>query len=239
MAVDKAEKPRASVRWGRILTTLIVLAVAGAGLYGASWLNARRYFLIVGATEVRVARGRMLPVGHEGFVPREPDLRRAYEPFTLPGGINVPRGETTFSDRVELDQALFRLLKDCIGYTLSKDDRSAPEQVEKYLLQIRAVPGTSVSQQIELQALERDAAYVGAKHRLSEGVTALKDAARMFRDSSKGASGRNSDAEARAAVIDAAIARLESENGAHANDPKSANVATHLAVTTTTSTTTR
>jgi hypothetical protein len=236
---EKTAAPKGSVRWGRILTSMIILAIAGAALYGASWLNSRRYYLIVGATEVRVAKGRMLPVGHEAFIAREPDLRRAYEPFPLPGGINVPRGETTFIDRVELDQALFRLLKDCIGYTLSKDDRSAPESIEKYLLQIRAIPGTSVSQQIELQTLERDAAFVGARHKMSEGLTSLKDAVRMFRESAKGASGRNSDAETRAAIIEAAIARIESEaglSGANGATQPNENPAIDAAPTTTTAT---
>jgi hypothetical protein len=215
MAKDKEPAPKTrSFRWGRMFVTLIVLVVGGAGLYVASWLNSRRYFLVVGPAEARVAKGRMLPIGHEPFVPNETELRRAYEPFTLPSGINVPRGETTFTDRIELDQALFRLLKDCIGFTLSRDDRTTPALVEKYLRQLRAIPGTSVSQQIELGALERDAAFVTARHRLDEGVAALKDAARMFRESAQGPGGAARDGETRAKQIEAALQRLETKDAA-------------------------
>lgn len=212
MPKEQAPPKTRSFRWGRLFATLIVLAIAGGSLYVASWMNARRYFLIVGPTEVRIAKGRMLPVGFELFVPKEPELRKAYEMFALPSGINVPRGETTFTDRVELDQALFRLLKDCIGFALSRDDRSTPAQVEKYLAQIRAIPGTSVSQQIELGHLSRDAAYVSARHKLDEAVAGLKEAARMFRESAKGADGAARDGETRANAIEAAILRIEAKD---------------------------
>lgn len=222
MAKEQSTPKKRSFRWGRMLATLIILGLAGGGLYVASWLNARRYFLVVGATEVRIAKGRMLPVGFEPYIPNEVELRRAYETFPLPSGINVPRGETTFTDRVELDQALFRLLKDCLGYTLSKDDRATATLVDKYLHQIRAIPGTSVSQQIELGALERDASYVTARQKLDEAIAGLKEAARMFRDSAKGAGGATGDGDARAAIIETAVERLEAKATKDAKDAKDA-----------------
>jgi hypothetical protein len=238
----KDKSAKRGVRWGRILFTFLFLGAAGAGLYVASWFNARRYFMIVGATEVSVAKGRMLPVGHEPFVPGEVELRRAYEPFPLPSGISLPRGETMFSDRVELDQALFRVLKDSIAYSLSEDNRRTAELVGRYLKQIKAIPGTSVSQQLELVTLERDASYQDARQHLTEGVTALKEAARLFRESARGQGARSHDGEWRARAIEAAIDKLgaavTSPSDA-ARDGASPDVRTRTATSAVTSTTAR
>lgn len=203
-------RPQRGVRWRRIFGTLLALALVGGGVYVASWLNARRYFLIVEATEVRVARGRMLPVGHQPFVPVEPELRRAYESFPLPGGIKLPRGESTFDDRVELDQALFRVLKDAIAFSLMEENRRTTELVARYLKQVKAIPGTSVAQQLELASLERDAAYHDAREHLNDGVAALREAARLFHESARGQGGREKDGELRARAVEAVLEHLAS-----------------------------
>ena len=106
MAKDREAAPKTKkVRWGRMFAAVIILALLGGGLYVASWLNARRYYLVIGQSEVRVARGRMLPVGYEAYVPNQIELRRAYEPFALPSGINIPRGETAFRSALREEAA--------------------------------------------------------------------------------------------------------------------------------------
>lgn len=206
----KTEPPRKrGLRWRRMFVALVLLGLAAAGVYLASWMNSRRYSLIVDATEVRVAKGRMLPIGHEPFVPSDIALRRAYQAFPLPSGIKIPRGETTFSDRVELDQALFNVLKDSAKFALSEDNRRTPELVATYLRQIHAIPGTSVSQQLEIAQLGRDAAYVEARLRMNEGVASFKEAARLYRESAQGQGARERDGEARARAIEATIERLD------------------------------
>jgi hypothetical protein len=208
-ATTPTPKPKKrGIRWKRLFWTFVVLGAIAGGVYAASYINERRYFLIVTETEVKVAKGRMLPVGHAPFVPSDVDLRRAYQSFPLPGGIKLPRGETAFTDRVELDQALFRVLKDSIAYSLSEDNRRTPELVQIYLRQIRAIPGTSVSQQLELAALARDAEYVEARQHLADGIALLKQSSDLFRSSSKGQGGRTRDGEYRAQAIDAALDRL-------------------------------
>src|SRR5262249_54838067 len=105
-------------------------------------------------------------------------------------------------------QALFRVLKDAIAFTLSEDNRRTPELVQIYLKQIRAIPGTSVAQQLELASLERDAEYVEARQHLADGIALLKQAADLFRSSSKGQGGRIRDGEYRAQSIESALERL-------------------------------
>lgn len=205
---SKGTKPRRGVRWGRIGAALLLLGALGGGLYLASWINARRYFLIVRAHEVRVARGRMLPVGHRAFVPAEPELRRAYESFVLPAGLVAPHGETMFDERADLDRALYRLLRDAIAFSLSSESRRAPEQVARYLAQLRAVPGASAGDQLELAELERDAAYLEARFALEDGTKLLESSARLFRQSARGRGASRQDGEWRARAIEGIVATL-------------------------------
>lgn len=218
------DKPRKKLKIGRIFATLLVLALIGAGAYGASWLNARRYFLIVDATEVRVGKGRMLPVGHEPFQPADPALRKAYQPFPLPGGMKLPRGETVFDDRVQLDQSLYRMLRDAAEYSMAADNARTAELTTQYIEQLEALPGLTAQQQAKLKELERDATYVEARGYLQRGRENLKKAAQLFRESAKGASGRHRDGEARAAAVELALVRLnevEAEVSAGAAKPAS------------------
>jgi hypothetical protein len=216
-----ARKPR--IRIGRILTALTVLALLGAGLYGASWLNARRYFLIVSATEVRVAKGRMLPVGHASFVPLDPAIRRAYETIPLPGGMKVPRGTTTFTDRVELDQAIYRLLEDAAELALTAHPDRAAELVPRYLAQMRSLPGVTVDQQASIARLERDARYVSASAMLNGATQRLTDAEAMFRESANGS--RFVDGAAKADAIRAALEVLQRDLAKGRNPPNAASEA--------------
>ncbi len=196
---------RSPSRWTRFFVVLVLLGAVAGGGYFASWLNAKRFFLIVDRTEVRVAKGRMLPVGEEPFIPRDPGLRRAYERFPLPGGMGVPRGKTQFSDRVELDQALYRLLKDATEFTIASGTARAPELTARYLKQIKALPGVSVEQQVELMRLGRDAQYVEAVGHLRQGLKRLKTAQKLFEGSSQGGGGRHNDGDTRARAVARAL----------------------------------
>lgn len=178
--------PRRRVRFGRILLSLLVVGVLAGGAYGASWLNARRYFLVVGATEVQVHKGRMLPVGHEPFVPFDADLRRAYRALPLPGGLKLPRGETVFDDRVQLDQALYRILVDAAEYALAQDNARTSELVQHYIEQLKALPGTNVRQHGLLTQLERAAGIVEARGHVTRARALLERAETLFRAAAVG-----------------------------------------------------
>lgn len=187
---------------------LVVVGLLGAAGYVASVLNSRRYFIVVGPAKVNIERGRMLPYGHEPFVPKDPTIRKAYASFSLPGGMKVGRGTSTYDDRVELDQALFRLLRDAARVAVDVDNERTPTLLPRYIEQMAAIPGVSSEQQIELRSLERDAAYVRARHAAEEGRERLVEAARLFKEASRGTSGRFPDAEARALRIHRLLDRL-------------------------------
>jgi hypothetical protein len=166
------------LRW--LLYFAIVVAVLAAVAYGASWLNARRYYLVVGPGEVEVGKGRMFPVGYEPFRPDDPSTRKAYRGFELPGGIKVARGTTIFTDRVELDQALFRLLSDAARYAMSKDTARSPDLVQSYIEQLEVLPGVSIEQQVQLQKLKRQAEFARGRALVREAVARLEKAGEAF-----------------------------------------------------------
>src|SRR5687768_16370393 len=182
----KPEKPKRRVRVGRILFSVVFLALLGGGLYFASWLNSRRYFLTIDNTEARIGKGRMLPVGNAPFVPIDAALRPAYQPIPLPGGMKVPRGTMTFGDRIELDQTLFRLLHDATEFTLASDNERTPELTLRYLEQIKSLTGITVQQQLEIAKLERDAQYVRARALQETSTKNLAEARKLFLESSRG-----------------------------------------------------
>jgi len=169
-----------------LLILLVVLAVLGAIAYGASWLNHRRYYLVVGPASVQIGKGRMLPMGWEPFRPDDPSLRRAYAEFELPGGIKVARGTTIFVDRVELDQALFRLLSDAARYAMSRDTARSPKLVQGYIERLEALPGVSIDQQVELQKLRRQAEFARARQLVRDAAELLAKATEAFEASAGG-----------------------------------------------------
>ena len=211
MSEPTPSRPKKRIRFGRILLVFVLLGLLGAGLYGASWLNARRYFLIVGLKEVRIGKGRMLPIGHRPFVPRDPSLRGAYRSFPIPSGMKEARGETTFDDRVQLDQALFRLLRAATEYALTTENAEAQINVARYLEQLRAIPGINAEQQGDLMKLEKDASYVEASGHLTKAQALMEKAKGLFEKSATGGGGRFSDGRDRASTIEAALVVLKTD----------------------------
>lgn len=186
-----------------------ILVVFGLGAYGASWYNSQKYVLVVEATQFRVAKGRMLPWGDRPFLPSNPDLRKAYRTAPLPSGMKLPRGRTVFFDRVQLDQALYRLLKDATDFSLAQDNARTSELTEQYLAQIDALPGLNVQQQTSVMQLRREVGYIEAKNELDRARTLLQSAEAKFWEASKGA-GRYADGGAKATAIARVLTILES-----------------------------
>jgi hypothetical protein len=198
----------AKKRLQRLMTIFLVLGLVAAVGYGASWLNHRRYFLIVAPGEVRVEKGLMLPYGHQPFIPEDPTIRAAYRRFALPGGMKVGRGKSVFDDRVELDQALFRLLNDAAEYALEAESGRTGKLLPQYLEQMSSIPGVSTQQQVDLRRLERDAAYVKGRDAQVRAVELLHEAAEAFRTATEGTGTRYTDAEERAERVERILSSM-------------------------------
>jgi len=223
MSDEAAAPPKKKVRWGRILGFILFLGIAGAVAYGLSWLNARTYYLVVDATEVRVGKGKMLPMGYDPFVPPDPALRRAYQPFELPGGMRIERGQRKLDDRVELDQALFQVLQDAAQFSLSKEDARTPELVSLYIERMRALPGVNSEQRARIDEVAKRALFIEAKGLFEQGLGALKQAKEKF---SASAEGGEASAKAAAAPylerIEGALERLDGSRPASPSAPPAA-----------------
>lgn len=247
MSEEEAKTPKKKIRWGRIFGFIVFLGVAVAVAYGLSWLNARTYYLVIGPTEVQVGKGRMLPVGYEPFVPLDPALRRAYESFPLPGGMPLERGQEKLSDRVELDQALFRVLVEASQYSLQQKNERTPQLVKTYLARLRALPGTNAEQRQKIEDLAKEALFVEAEGSYQAGVEALEAAVDKFVASAKGQpAARAAEAQAYADRIDEALrvlrrGRAAPTRRAPPEEPPSADTppASFRALTSTTGTSTR
>src|SRR5262245_32531005 len=99
---------RASSAFKRLIVALLVLALAGAVVFLLSQLNARTYSLEYANGKIFILKGRMLPLGAEPYRPQDPALAEAYAPIDThdhdPGRLMQMR----FSEREELDRALFQ-----------------------------------------------------------------------------------------------------------------------------------
>ena len=211
-------KPKRKIRFGRIGIALATLFVIGIVGYGTSWYNSRKYFLIKESGRVRIAKGRFFVTGHDSFIPRTAELRKAYRTVTLPEGMPAKDGTQTFTDRVELDQALYQVLKSAMDFALTKNDGRTPELMARYLAQIDALPGLNGEQRQSIVQLRKDAGYVEARGYLEQARTLLEKAETKFRDAAIGG-GRYVDAGARADAVRLALSMLKESPAAAAAAP--------------------
>lgn len=186
MSDEAPASPKKRIRWGRILGFILFIGIAGAVAYGLSWLNARTYYLVVGAAEVSVGKGKMLPLGYDPFLPPDPALRKAYKSFPLPGGMRLERGIRKLDDRVELDQAIFHVLEEAAQFSLSKGDARTAELVGIYIDRMRALPGTNAEQRKGVDRIAKQALFIEAKGLYTGAVEALREAAEKFAASKQG-----------------------------------------------------
>lgn len=175
---------RAGSAFKRLLVTLVVLALAGAVLFLLSQLNHRTFTLVQDGGNLVVMKGRMLPVGATPFRPGDPRLVDAYAPVPLEG---LDAGDVTaqrFSERDELDRALFGVLERLARPRIQSDEPKQLEQGLAYLRRAALLGGLTDEQRRTLATMQADVAYYHARHRLeearrlvAEGLVQLKVAA--------------------------------------------------------------
>jgi hypothetical protein len=176
---------RAGSTFKRLLVTLVVLALGGAVLFLLSQLNHRTFTLVQDGGTLQVMKGRMLPVGATPFRPTgDPRLTDAYAPVPLEG---LDAGDVThqrYSERDEMDRALFGVLERLARPRIQSDEPKQLEQGLYYLRRAALLGGLTDEQRRSLQSMQADVAYYHARHRLeearklvAEGLAQLKVAA--------------------------------------------------------------
>ncbi len=168
----------------KLLIVLLLLGMGGAVAFLLSQLNARTYSVQVVDGSLIVMKGRMLPIGSEPYRPVDPAMRDAYAPIPLDGSSPGNLPEARFTERDELDRALFEVVGRLAKSRVSSDDPKQLEQGLSYLRRAEKLLGLSDEQRQSLAEMRSEVAYYLARSKLdqakadaAEGLAQLKLAA--------------------------------------------------------------
>ncbi len=152
----------------KALVTLIVLALLAAVTYLAGTINHNRYRLVQQDEQVMVERGTMLPFGFARFEPQNLALQAAYAPVPLPEGV-VLQAEEVYTERGDLDRAIFALLSAWAQSRLTVGGEQNLEMASLYLERALLLPALSEDLRTELRRLRGQVAWRAALTRI-EGI---------------------------------------------------------------------
>ena len=167
---------RATQTFTRLLVTLLILGLGGAVLFLLSQLNARTYTLVLEDAQLVVMKGRLLPTGSAPYRPGDPRLADAYAPLPLEGQEASSLLEQKFTERDELDRALFPVLESLARPRVQTDE---PAQLEKglyYLRRAELLSGMTQEQRRMLETMKADMAFFLARQKLEEARRDVSEA---------------------------------------------------------------
>jgi hypothetical protein len=157
-----------------VLFSLFV-GLAGAAIYALSLVNSRTYSLEVMNGHLVVLKGRMLPTGFEAWSPSDPTLADTYAPLDLEGNSPSVVGKK-FSERDELDRAIFSVLETLAGPRIASDLPKDSEQALTYTRRGDRLKGLSEEQKTSLKKMKSDLAFYLAQQRLDDSRRQLEEA---------------------------------------------------------------
>ncbi len=161
----------------RMLVTLLLLGLIGLVAWLASERNARTFSLRAENDKLVVLKGRMLPMGADAWTPGDPMLADAYAPIPLEGARpDAALLQSHYSDRDELDRALFRLLEELARPRIHSDDEQTLEQGLYYLRRAQRLTGISQEQRLALDQMQADVAFYQARSKLEQARRMVADA---------------------------------------------------------------
>lgn len=175
---------RATSAFTRLLVTLLILGLGGGVVFLLSQLNARTFSVEQQEGQLVVMKGRLLPMGTEPYKPGDGRLADAYAPLPVEGRDVSGLVAQKFSERDELDRALFPVLETLARPKVLSDDPAVLEKGLYYLRRAELLSGLSAEQRRTLESLKADTAFFQARQRLeqarrdvTEALTQLKLAA--------------------------------------------------------------
>lgn len=167
---------RATSAFTRLLVTLLILALGGAVLFLLSQLNARTFTLAQESGQLVVMKGRMLPTGAVPYRPGDARLADTYAPIPVEGRDVSDLLTQKFTEREELDRALFPLLESLARPRVQSDE---PAQLEKglyYLRRAALLSGLTEEQRRTLETMKADVAFFQARQKLEEARRSVTEA---------------------------------------------------------------
>ena len=164
----------------RLLITAALLGLAGVTVFLLSQENARTYTVEVRDGKLVVLKGRLMPMGAEPWRP-PPELVDAYAPIDLKG--TQPYGvlKEKFTDRDELDRALFTVLEGLAKPRVASD---VPEELNDglyYLRRADRLSGLSEEQKISLKTMKTDVAFYSARMKLEDAQRQIEEALQQLK----------------------------------------------------------
>ena len=152
----------------RLLVVAVILALGGAVAILLSNLNARTFTVEAQDGSLVVMKGKLFPLGNSPYRPADPPLAAAYAPFPLQGATPATLLARKFTDRDELDRALFEFLEQQAKPRIASEDSNVVEKGLESLRRAEKLPGVSVEQQRTLKAMQAEVAFYQARTRLEE-----------------------------------------------------------------------
>jgi hypothetical protein len=159
---------RATSAFTRLLVTLLILGLGGAVGFLLSQLNARTFTLAQESGHLVVMKGRMLPTGAAPYRPGDARLADAYAPIPLEGRDVSSLMEQRFTERDELDRALFPVLEGLARPRVQSDEPAVLEKGLYYLRRAELLSGLSEEQRRTLETMKADVAFFQARQKLEE-----------------------------------------------------------------------
>jgi hypothetical protein len=155
---------------------LCILGLGGGVAFLLSQLNARTYTLEVENGQLVVMKGRNLPAGAVPFRPSDPRLVDTYAPIPLENHDPASLLPQRFSEREELDRALFPLLEALARPRITSDEPERVEQGVYYLRRAQKLSGLTDEQRLSLQQMTSDVAFYQARQKLEDARKQIAEA---------------------------------------------------------------
>lgn len=160
----------------RLLVFFLILGLGGGVVFLLSQLNSRTFTLTTVDGQLVVMKGRMAPMGAVPYRPGDPRLADAYAPIPLEGqdvGSLILR---SFTERDELDRALFPLLESMARPRIASEEPPKVEQGLYYLRRAEKLSGVTEEQRLTLQKLMTEVAFFQARQKLEDARKLVSDA---------------------------------------------------------------
>lgn len=159
----------------RFLAVVLILALCGAVVFLLSQLNARTYSTEVRNDALVVLKGRRLPFGNEPYHPYDWALAEAYAPIPLGGHDAEEIVQQRFTDRDELDRALYDLLLRLARPKLTSEDPNDFKRGAYYVERAGRLGGLSLPQKQTLKQMQQEISVFLARSKLEDAARALRE----------------------------------------------------------------
>ncbi|WP_235217132.1 IF-2 protein [Archangium violaceum] len=200
---------RATSAFTRLLVTLIILGLGGAVAFLLSQLNARTFTLAQENGQLVVMKGRLLPTGAAPYRPGDARLADAYAPLSTEGRDVSALLEQRFTERDELDRALFPVLEGLARPRVQSDDPAVLEKGLYFLRRAELLSGLTEEQRRTLETMKADVAFFQARQKLEQARRDVTEALTQLKIASESRNRNTQRANQMLSVVGPAAQALE------------------------------